>query len=643
MLRSLLVLILLLSALALSGQDTKELREIFTKAEDHYLFEEYELANPLYLILNDLAPNANISYKIGNCYLHIPDEKYKAIEFLEQAIQNYSYDAKEESFKEQRAPIDAFISLAAAYRINNEFDKALALYSRIDELLPENGELKNSNFIDQQINACRNALKFIEDPISFEKESLGPDINLGSINSHPVISGDGNTMVFTEQRGLENTLYEVRKERGKWMEPIDISSQLGDARDCTSSSLNYDGTVLYLYKNDNFDGNIYTSTFANSTWSKIHILNRNINTRFFESHAAESKDGTRLFFTSNREGGEGQLDIYVSELDENGEWGPALNLGSAINTPYNEDTPFISMNDSILFFSSEGHTNIGGYDIFESKLIGGIWKTPSNLGYPLCTSDDDLFFQPFNNGANGYYSFPDGYKEKHIHYITMGGRVAEPRFFEIKGVLSLSDTILEFTDDFRIMLFSKTSGDTVDVGYPNKTTGFYSFFVRGDEYKLLYEGIGYLSDSAEVALYEDHPDEEEVIDIMLSPDPYYIPESDEEVEKLDFSKLQVIEAIDSSILVTNVIVQDVSDSDSSNVDVLYYTVQVMALYNPVDVSFFRGTEVTVLYNSDDKFYRYTTGRFDTKEEAYRKRDHLVRLGYPEDIFVKTVVRGTQEE
>lgn len=634
------LIIIALISLTLPAQND-ELKEIFTKAEDHYLFNEYELANPLYLILNDYAGNANISYKIGNCYLNIEDEKSRAIPFLEQAVTNYSYDANETDFREQRAPIDAFFSLATAYRINNEFEKALNTYSKIKDLLPEKGKLENSDFIDQQINACRNAISFIENEVPVTKEDLGPYINVGSINTHAVISGDGNTLVFTEKRGLENTLYYVRKERGEWVEPIDITTQLGDARDCSSSSLNYDGTLLYLYKDDNYDGNIYTSTYSNSSWSKIHKLNRNINTKFFESHACESADGTRLYFSSNRDGGEGALDIYMSDLDENGEWGEAVNLGPAINTPFNEDTPFITKNDSILFFSSEGHTSMGGYDIFESKLIGSIWKTPANVGYPLSTSDDDLFFQPVNNGANGYYSYTTGYKERHINYVTIGGREKEPRVFEIKGIVALSDTILEFTDDFRVTLFSKSSSDTVDVSYPNKSSGFYSFLVKGDEYKLLFEGTGYLQDTVNLALYEDHPDDEEVINITLEPDENYEP-IPEIVEKLDYSQIQVVEAIDSSILVTNLIVRDVSDSDSSNVDVLYYTVQVMALYNPVDVSFFRNTEVAVLYNSDDRFYRYTTGKFSTKEEAYKRRDRLIQLGYPEEIFVKTVFMGNQE-
>jgi len=641
--KTILVVIILLASYTVNAQNS-ELRDIFVEAESHYLFGEYELANPLYLILDDyMADNANIKFKIGNCYLNIPDEKTKAIPYLEQAVKNAAYDANPDSFRETRAPFEAYFALASAYRINYEFENALKTYAKLNELLSDKEILENADFIDQQIHACRTAITFIDQPVEFNKQNLGPDINMGSMNINPVVSKDGNTMVYTEKRGLENTIYYIKKERGEWGSPIDITAQLGGHTDITSSSVNADGTELYLYKNDDFVGNIYVSRFSNGSWSRIEKLNRNINTRFFESHASISADGNKLYFTSNRDGGEGGLDIYVSEKDSDGEWGDAKNLGSGINTPYNEDTPFITGNDSILFFSSEGHTNMGGYDIFFSRLIGGIWKSPLNLGYPLNTPDNELFFYPYNNGHNAYYSMVSGYKNRDIFYLTRGESQAVPTF-EIKGTFSLSDTIIEFNDDYRIVLYSKTSEDTLDVGYPNKTTGFYSFLVRPDEYTLTYEGLAYLSVTEELTIYEDHPNREEIINVTLDPDTSYVPEEPEipEVfEKLDFSQVQVIDAIDSSILVTDVIVRDVSDSDSTNIDVLYYTVQLMALYNPVDVSFFKRADVRVVYNEDDKFYRYTTGRFDTKDEAYRRRDELISLGYPEEIFVKTVFRGNK--
>ncbi len=128
--------------------------------------------------------------------------------------------------------------------------------------------------------------------------------------------------------------------------------------------------MLFLYKTDNFDGNIYSSEYVDGTWTPIKKLNKNINTKYYESHASVSANGKKLYFTSNRDGGQGGLDIYLSEKDASGDWGPAINLGSTVNTKYNEDTPFITINDSLLYFSSEGHKGMGGYDIFRSSGTG---------------------------------------------------------------------------------------------------------------------------------------------------------------------------------------------------------------------------------------------------------------------------------
>ncbi|MBS0011172.1 MAG: PD40 domain-containing protein [Bacteroidales bacterium] len=642
MYKHLITAITLLVTFSTSAQNA-ELRNIFKEAESHYLFGEYELANPLYLILDDyLADNANIKFKIGSCYLNIPDEKTKAIPYLEQAAGNASYDANSESIRETRAPLEAYFALASAYKINYEFERALSTYARLNEMMTENQSLENAGFIDQQIKACRNAMKFVDNPIDFGSKNLGPDINRGSFNINPVLSGDGNILAFTESRGLENTIYYVKKDKGEWSQAVNITAELGGATDCSTSSLNYNGTQLYLYKNDNFTGNIYLSTYENGRWSEIKKLNRNINTRFYESHACPSSDGKRLYFTSNREGGEGGLDIYVSEKNQQGEWGEAKNLGPTINTIFNEETPFISDNDSLLFFSSEGHTNMGGYDIFKSELHKGQWQSPENMGYPLNTPDDDLFFQPVNNGKNAYYSMAEAYKKRDIFYLNIGEKQDYP-VFKILGHLSLSDTLIDFNDDFRIILVSNVSGDTIDVAYPNMSSGYYSFVVKPDEYALTYQGLGYLSEKEEITIAADHPRKEEYISVTLRPDSNYIPViSAETYRMLDYSQVRIIDQIDSSILVTDVRVKDVTDSDTTDSDVLYYAVQLMALHNPVDVSFFEHADVTVAYNDEDKFYRYLTGRFTEKEQAYRRMFQLIRMGYPDDLFVKTVYREDKE-
>lgn len=622
----------------LSAQSASEMKKIFAQAESYYLYEEYELANPLYLIL-ETPDNFNIKYKIGICYLNIPGEKEKSIPYLEDAVKNSSYDAKPELFKETRAPLDAYFFLGKAYLINNELDKALTTLQTFRKLARETatkGGMKNLEYIDQEIQACKNAIVFKEDPVVFSKKLLGSDFNQGSIDDNPAVSFDGNTLVYTEHRGIVNALFFSRKVRGIWHPPVEITAELKCNEDCSSCSLNNDGTQLFLYKTDNYDGSIYSSDYVNGAWTPIKKLNKNINTKYYESHASISADGKKLYFTSNRNGGQGNLDIYVSEKDAAGDWGPAVNLGTSINTPYNEDTPFITSNDSLLYFSSEGHNSMGGYDIFRSQFIGAVWKVPVNLGFPINTTDDDKFYQPVNNGLNAYYSMITDYKKKEIFYLGIGaGNVNQ--LFEISGKYSLADTTLTFDDNYSIHLIDKTSGDTLDVGFPNKFTGRYSFAVAPGALRLIYTGKGYFPQIVDTTILMDNPSLKINIDVTLKRDTSVKLVVPTVYDKIDLSNIPEVASIDSSILIRNMNVSDVSDRNIEDSDVLYYTVQVMALYNPVDVSYFKYiTDMKVMYNDTDKFYRYTTGRFQNKDEAYTLRLELIKKGYPEDIFIKKV-------
>jgi len=636
------LLTLFFFSLAASAQSSKELKNIFAQAESYFLYEEYELANPLYILL-DTPDNLNIKYKIGTCYLNIQGEKVKAIPYLEEAVKNASYDSKTESFTEKKAPLDAYFSLAKAYMINNELEKGLNTLQTFNNLSRGSeikGAMKNLEFVDQQIQACKNAIKFEETPVVFSKRLLGGGFSQGSINENPAVSFDGNSIVYTERRGMVNAILYSRKERGVWQSPIDITAMIKAGEDCSSCSLNKDGSELFLYKNDGYDGNIYSSTLINGTWTPIKKLNKNINTKFYESHASISSDGKKLYFTSNRDGGAGGLDIYVSEKDASGDWGPAVNLGNTINTPYNEDTPFITDNDSVLYFSSEGHNSMGGFDNFKSVRQGTAWKTPSNLGFPINSTDDDKFFQPLNGGKNAYYSITTDYKKKDIFFIGMGNTDVN-QSYEIMGKYNLADTIIPFDKKYSIHLVNKSSGDTVDVGFPNKYTGHYSFIVTPGSYRLIYMGFGYLTQSRDTSVLQDNPSLSIVMDATMEKDTSVIIKPVETppavYEKINLKDIPVVASIDSSILIKNMNVNDVNDANIKDSDVLYYTVQVMALYNPVDVTYFkRINDMKVMYNDVDRFYRYTTGRFKTREEATALRLELIRKGYPEEIFIKKV-------
>jgi hypothetical protein len=281
---------------------------------------------------------------------------------------------------------------------------------------------------------------------------------------------------------------------------------------------------------------------------------------------------------------------------------------------------------------------MGGFDNFKSQKLGTVWKTPTNLGFPINSTDDDKFFQPVDNGLNAYYTMTTDYKKREIFYLGIGSTDVN-QFFEIKGKFSLNDTTLTFNENYSIHLINRTSGDTLDVGFPNKYTGLYSFSVIPGEFKIVYTGVGYISQTIDTTILQNNPNLVLNIDVSLNRDttitkvvlPAMV------YDKINLSEIPTIPILDTSILIRNMNVNDVSDNNIKDSDILYYTVQVIALRNPIDVSYFKYiADMKVMYNDDDKYYRYTTGRFSTREEAYSLRLELIRKGYPEEIFIKKV-------
>jgi hypothetical protein len=286
---------------------------------------------------------------------------------------------------------------------------------------------------------------------------------------------------------------------------------------------------------------------------------------------------------------------------------------------------------------------MGGYDIFRSNGSGSVWESPENMGFPINSTDDDRFFQPFNNDQNGYYSMTTEYKKKDIFYITLTNpRLG--RIYELSGNYSLKDTVVAYNESNAIYLIDKVSGDTLDTGYPDMFTGKYNFIVAPGKFRLIYTGPrGYYPQSIDTSVIMNSPSRViSLKDIILDKTP---PIAEPVVyEKLDLSDIPVVAKIDSSILIRNLSVFDVTENDIQDTTILYYTVQVMALYNPVDVSYFRFvSDLKVFYSETDLFYRYTTGIFTVKDDAYAHRDDLINKGYPDDLFIKKVTRMTGEK
>ena len=408
-------------SLTLLSQEVKNMQESFLEAEYFFMYQDYSDALPTYLQLYDKMPEgANLAFRIGVCYLNIAGKKNLSVKYLEAASKNISAKHKEGTITQVAAPYDALYELGNAYRINYQFDKAKEAYMKYEEtLLPDDKE--NINFITHEIKVCDNAKTLIAKPVDFTLENMGTLFNDEKSNFNPVISADGKSFAFMVSLKFYDAIMFSKLVNGKWSAPVNISPDLQTDGDVYISCLSSDGKMLFFSISDRFNSDLYYSTFDGTKWSKAIRLNKNINTKAWESHAFISEDGNSLVFASDRPGGHGGLDIYISKK-VNDDWGPAVNIGPEINTPFNEDRPFLINNGKTLFFASQDHNNIGGYDIFRSDMQpNGLWSSPQNLGYPLNTPDDNIFFMPVGNGKSGYisiYKDNEGFGKEDIYKVT---------------------------------------------------------------------------------------------------------------------------------------------------------------------------------------------------------------------------------
>lgn len=400
-------LVLLLSmCVGLFGQYTKEFKRIFFDAGYLYETDFYEEAFNRYKNLLTLDPgNANILFRCGMCCLDIPGNEAQAVTYLEEASKKVSPDYKDNKVKETNAPVRTWFMLGKAHHLNGEFDLAMESYQRYldDETVRDPLERK---YTKMQMEACVRAAEVMASYPSFEFQNVLDrfDEDLPSCNN-PVISGAGDLLVFLVDYPNDRKIMMTEKKGEYWTRPRVINSEIGMVGETFPSSLSYDGTELYLVHQFYSHSDIFLSRYENGRWTEAEALGSNINGRTSESHASISRDGQTLYYTSNTRGSLGSYDIFVSHKDEKGEWGPGENLGSVINTEFEEQTPFISGTDSILFFSSQGHPGLGGMDVFFSELQSdGTWGPPSNIGYPVNNSADNLFFNPGWNELDGYYA-----------------------------------------------------------------------------------------------------------------------------------------------------------------------------------------------------------------------------------------------
>lgn len=414
-----------------------QFKDYFTQGNLMMLDNFYDTAVRTFLALNKFdAANANVNYKIGVCYLHLPAQKLKSIPYLENAIKQTSGEYREDEPNEKNAPEDALYYLGQAYHYAYRFDEAIEQFKKFRGIIGK-WNLNLVKDVDHWMDVSKNAKELILKPVECTITNLGDSINSEFADYSPVISADESILAFTSRRlgtggpdnkTIDDLYYEDiwvsnRGEYGTWRKSKSISKTINTDGNEATIGMSADGQQLYVYRDDNGDGNIYISKLDGDYWNAPYKIDAsNINSTKWEPSACISADGNTMYFVSDRPGGYGGRDIYQCHRLPNRNWSEPENLGPTINTSYDEDAPFIHPDGVTFFFSSTGHYSMGGFDIFYStKVANNIWTNPVNMGYPINTTDDDIYFVTSSDGRRAYYaSFrPNGKGEKDIYMVSM--------------------------------------------------------------------------------------------------------------------------------------------------------------------------------------------------------------------------------
>ncbi|MBI3511941.1 MAG: OmpA family protein [Bacteroidetes bacterium] len=506
---TLLVFSLLL--IFISAGIPKAAREKIVRGDEYFVNDDYDKALPLYLEAYKIDPtNSNLSFKIGVCCLNIPSEKSKAENYLFAAASNVSEQYKEGSIKERRAPVTTYYYFAEALHLNGKFDDALANFEKCRGYM-NTADSNAVRDLDLREAWCRNGKTLEASPVNFKVENLGANINSPYPDYSPVISADERTLIFTTRRpentgGLkddrdgmyfEDIYISTKNDDGTWGKAIPVGNNINTPGHDASVGISADGQQIFIYKDDAGDGNIYTSNLVGSNWMQPQKLNDNVNSKSWEPSASVTPDGTVLYFTSDRAGGFGGRDIWKSLRLPNGEWGKPINCGPTINSRYDEDAPEILADGQTLYFASNGPASMGGFDIFSSVMVQDSgWRKPVNIGYPVNTTDDDLFFFPTPDDKHAFYSSANnanGMGEKDIYFLTFPEK-QESKLTVLQGMItSIYGGVPENT---QITVTDVETGDIMGIYTPNSLTGRYVIILpSGKNYSITYEATDYLYQS----------------------------------------------------------------------------------------------------------------------------------------------------
>lgn len=380
--------------------------------------------------------NANYNYRKGFIEFSARTDYMNGIEHFKIASVGATKNYDAYSHKETGAPYDAYYYLAKCYHLAGELAKANEYYNLF---------LANTNKGTRLLDMAKVGLaqvdvakREIANPKSAIVKNIGNTVNGPEADYTPVVSLDGNSLYFTSRRRWEDRpegkfqdplLHNYPEDiyvsyidfEGEWTAPTRLELCVDSLNEATIS-VSADERRIFVYEDRSGGGDIYYSDILpNDRFEDMRKMNaKELNTEYWETHCSLTPDGQNIYFASDRPGGYGGRDLYRLTRLPNGEWSKAQNMGPNINTPYDEDSPFIAVNNNTLYYSSNGPQSMGGFDVFVTfRDEDNQWSTPANLGYPINSTGDDIYYTTTVDGLRGYLSSfrQDGYGEKDIYEI----------------------------------------------------------------------------------------------------------------------------------------------------------------------------------------------------------------------------------
>ncbi|MBK9283597.1 MAG: PD40 domain-containing protein [Sphingobacteriaceae bacterium] len=602
--------------------------------------KRYLLCLPIFEQLYKHHPEEKfLKYVYAKCAMYRPDKHEDSYTLLSDI---YSHNHKVEDIKYDIAKT---AHLTNRFDIANEFaDKFLA-----DKRTTAEGK-KDALHLKKYI---ANAIYWTAKPTNAVIKNVGNVINTETDEYVPAITADETVMIFThrgdkckgdvqDDSEKPEDIYMSVKQDDQFTTPIGLDSINTDVHDA-AISLSHDGHILFIYRDNGDDhGDIYQSFLIGDVFSKPYKLQGEVNTYSWDGHCSLSPDGQTLFFSSERSGGFGGKDIWKATLKSDSTWGNIQNLGDSINTIWDDDAPFIHPDGVTLYYSSKGKTSMGGYDIFQATMSqDSTFKDVENLGFPINSTDDDIYFVLSATGNNGYYSSGKhgGVGMKDIYLI-------ETNFSSKRNLLLVKGRTLSDTTpvEAKVKIEVMTRDNRIFRSFnSNKANGQYlATLPKGAEYRFTYtyldrapdvftistmDIVGY-SEKIHDAIWDKPDTAKPVITPTLTPNPSTLAPVPEDTWVAK-TKLQ------EKTMRFN------KDYGNISAEGLEFKVQIAAYKFPKNYSYKHlkkhGKVEKLLLN--DGITRITIGgAFNTISKAWEHNKKVIKAGQP-DAFVTALYKG----